>query len=386
MRPGFCPASFCVLVMKADLRKHAGRVIIHIMTQNISPHEDHVWDAFVANHPHGHILQTSQWARLKAAFGWSTDRAILREGPEADAPIRAGASLLFRRLPWGQAVAYAPKGPLVDWQDAQQVAELSAEMRRVCRRHRAALLKIEPELPASDNLGAHLTKLGYVISPQHVQPLSTIHLDLTADEETILARMKSKWRYNIRLAGRRGVSVREGDRSDLPAIQQLMDVTGDRDGFGVHNQDYYTIATELFVPDGLATWLIAEHEGVVLAAIAVFALGATACYMWGASADQGRNLMPNHALQWAAIQWAKARGCQTYDLWGIPDEVGDDPDAYADTGNWGKGGLWGVYRFKQGFGGEIRRYVGAWDLPLSAGGYALYKLALRVRGLGATDA
>lgn len=117
----------------------------------------------------------------------------------------------------------------------------------------------------------------------------------------------------------------------------------------------------------------------MLAAIAAFALGRMAWYMWGASDEEGRNLMPNHALQWAAMRWARARGCTRYDLWGIPDEVGENPGAYAEAESWGQGGLWGVYRFKQGFGGQIVRYTGAWDLPLSQAGYALYRLALRVQ-------
>jgi peptidoglycan pentaglycine glycine transferase (the first glycine) len=123
----------------------------------------------------------------------------------------------------------------------------------------------------------------------------------------------------------------------------------------------------------------AEAEGEMLAAIAVFALGTRAWYMWGASGEQGRNLMPNHALQWAAIRWARSRDCAIYDLWGIPDAVGANPDAYVEPESWGEGGLWGVYRFKQGFGGQVVRYTGAWDLPLSQPGYALYKLALRAR-------
>ncbi|PKO21055.1 MAG: hypothetical protein CVU38_16850 [Chloroflexi bacterium HGW-Chloroflexi-1] len=410
------------------------------MTTGAPVAPDAKWNAFVASHPHGHILQTSRWAGLKAAFGWTADRAVVRAGSEPDAPILAGASLLFRRLPWGQTLAYAPKGPLVDWTDAGQVRGLLAEMRGVCRRHRAALLKIEPELPASPVLAAGLAGYGFRPSPQRVQPLSTIHIDLIADVETILARMKSKWRYNVRLAERKGVIVREGAPADLAAIQGLLDLTGERDGFGVHSSDYYRMATDLFMitenagaglqpcppppgitenagaglqpcppgitenagaglqpcppgsitdrpehlvtvsrTDKLATWLIAEHAGEMLAAIAVFALGTGAWYMWGASGDSGRNLMPNHALQWAAIQWAKARGCRTYDLWGIPDEVGADPEAFADPESWGEGGLWGVYRFKQGFGGEVVRYAGAWDLPVSGIGYWVYRLALRVR-------
>ena len=90
--------------------------------------------------------------------------------------------------------------------------------------------------------------------------------------------------------------------------------------------------------------------------------------------------MPNHALQWAALRLARDRGCYVYDLWGIPDEVGADPQAFTEPESWGEGGLWGVYRFKQGFGGRIVRYTGAWDLPFSKAGYALYCWALRYRG------
>jgi lipid II:glycine glycyltransferase (peptidoglycan interpeptide bridge formation enzyme) len=220
---------------------------------------------------------------------------------------------------------------------------------------------------------------GFQRSPQRVQPLSTIHIDLSGDDEAILGRMKQKWRYNIRLAERKGVTVREGAAADLPAIQRLMDVTSTRDGFGVHNDAYHAAATELFGPPGMMTWLLAEHEGRLLAAIAVFALGKMAWYMWGASSDEDRNLMPNHAAQWAAMRWARARGCTLYDLWGIPDEVGAAPDAYREPESWGQGGLWGVYRFKQGFGGRVIRYTGAWDMPLSRPAYALYRLAMRMR-------
>ncbi len=337
------------------------------------------WDAFVAAHPAGHVLQTTLWARLKSAFGWTSQCALLRTIPSPDAPILGGASILYRRLPWGQTLAYMPKGPVVDWADPAQARAVITMAREFALKQRAALLKIEPELADSPEVAGMLAGYGFRSSPQRVQPLSTIHIDLAADEETLLARMKPKWRYNIRLAERRGVTVRDGIPADLPAIQKLLEVTGVRDGFGVHSADYYALAAELFMPGGQMTWLLAEHEGDLLAAIAVFALGRNAWYMWGASGESGRNLMPNHALQWTAMRWAKARGCAVYDLWGIPDAVGENPGAYAEPESWGEGGLWGVYRFKQGFGGQVVRYTGAWDLPLSPAGYALYRLALRVR-------
>ena len=270
-----------------------------------------MWDDFVAAHPNGHILQTARWAQLKSAFGWTAQRAELRTIPSPDAPILGGASILYRRLPWGQKIAYVPKGPVVDWAAPDQARAVLTMARAFGKKAHAALLKIEPELPDSPEVSARMASYGFIRSAQRVQPLSTIHIDLAADEETILSRMKPKWRYNIRLAERKGVSVREGTAADLPAIQKLMDVTGERDGFGVHNAEYHAAATAIFQPAGLMTWLLAEAEGEMLAAIAVFALGTRAWYMWGASGESGRNLMPNHALQWAAMRWAKARGCTT---------------------------------------------------------------------------
>jgi len=350
-----------------------------IMVDTTFTPAESAWDAFIAGHPSGHILQTSRWARLKSAFGWGSLFVPFRAGPAVKEPLLGGSSVLLRRLPWGGTLAYVPRGPVVDWDNPEYVSALFVVLRETCLKRRISILKIEPELPDTPAVAATLISAGFQRSAQRVQPLSTIHIDLTGDDDAILARMKQKWRYNIRLAERKGVTVRAGTSADLPAIQALMDATGSRDGFGVHNLAYHAAATELFAPPGEMTWLLAEHEGRLLAAIAVFALGKLAWYMWGASSDEDRNLMPNHAVQWAAMRWARARGCTAYDLWGIPDEVGANPDAYQEPESWGQGGLWGVYRFKQGFGGRVVRYAGAWDMRLSRTSYALYRLALRVR-------
>jgi len=161
--------------------------------------------------------------------------------------------------------------------------------------------------------------------------------------------MKSKWRYNTRLSMRKGVVVREGDLSDLSAFYELMTVTGERDAFGVHSLDYYRTAMSLFKPLDQVRLLMAYHEEELLAGVMVFAFNGQAWYMYGASSNHKRSLMPNHQLQWRAMQWAKAKGCTQYDLWGITDN-GTAQEA-----------LSGVERFKAGFGGEIVRYVGAYD-------------------------
>lgn len=338
------------------------------------------WDAFVASHAHGHLLQTSRWGELKARAGWQAERVAL----SADGAIVAGAQILYRRTPWGQPFAYVPKGPVVDWEQPTVCAALLQAVEQCARRRHSYVLKLEPDLLHSQVMARRLAGYGFALSTQTVQPRSTVHIDLTASQDEILARMKQKWRYNIRLAGRKGVTVRAGARADLPAFQRLMETTGARDRFGVHNQAYYAAAFDLFAPPGLATWLLAEYEGELLAGIVVFALGRTAWYLWGASGDSQRHLMPNHALQWAAIAWAKTRGCTVYDLWGIPDEVGagqvsaeEEPDAAAVPA--AQDGLWGVWRFKQGFGGQVVRYMGAWDKVLSRPGFWLFRLAVQIK-------
>ncbi|MCS7220058.1 MAG: peptidoglycan bridge formation glycyltransferase FemA/FemB family protein [Anaerolineae bacterium] len=336
---------------------------------------DSTWDAFLAHRPDVHILQHRLWGELKARFGWRAERvAIARQGQ-----VLAGAQILFRRLPWGQTLAYIPKGPIIPWEEMSLVRELQQALIATARRLHAALLLIEPDLPDDPQASARLAALGWRPSHRSVQPRSTIVIGLDGDDETLLGRMKPKWRYNVRLAARKGVTVRMGTPADLPAVYALMQETARRDRFAIHVADYYAAAYGLFVPAGLAAWLLAEHEDRLLAAIVTFAHGERAWYFWGASASEGRSLMPNHALQWAAMRWARDRGCRAYDLWGVPDEVGRNPEAYATSAIEPSDGLWGVYRFKQGFGGRVVRFVGAWERPLSPMGYALYRLGLRLR-------
>ena len=326
---------------------------------------DDIWDAFVAGHPAAHPLQLSAWGRLKRDFGWEDVRFAWMEEGE----IRAGAQVLFRPppklgfLPF--RIAYAPKGPLVDWQDRRQTAAFLHEVWRFCRNRGALLLKIEPEATDSPALAHRLQALGFRESKRTVQPRTTVWIDLRASEEEILARMKQKWRYNVRLAARKGVRVRMGDEGDLETFVDLMQTTAERNAFGVHSPEYYRRFWELFAGEGRVALFVAEYEGETLAALMLAHLAGRAYYLFGASGNRHRNRMPNHLLQWEAMRWAKSIGCTAYDLWGVPDEVGLDPNAaIPDPAS----GLWGVWRFKRGFGGEVVRYIGAWDrwlIPMS---------------------
>ncbi|NJN81957.1 MAG: peptidoglycan bridge formation glycyltransferase FemA/FemB family protein [Caldilineaceae bacterium] len=338
----------------------------------------------MAAHPHGQLLQTTHWGALKSRFGWRDQPVALFDRPGGE--IIAGSQLLFRRV-LGLTLAYAPRGPLTDWADLPLNRQLVDALDAVSRRAGAAVLKIEPDLLDTPANRARLRQLGFTPSRQSIQPASTILLDISQDEDALLAAMKSKWRYNIRLAERKGVSVREARQDDLAAFNELMGATGQRDGFAVHSASYYRAAFDLLAPHS-AVFLLAEYEGQPLAAIVVCAVGNRAWYLWGASSNRERNRMPNHALQWAAIQWAKGRGVTCYDFWGIPDEIGQlavgigrgEPVPAAelpvDLNQLPGHGLWGVYRLKQGFGGDVVRTVGAWDRPVQPGGYRLYQLGI----------
>jgi peptidoglycan pentaglycine glycine transferase (the first glycine) len=335
------------------------------------------WDAFVVSHPAGHLLQTWAWGELKARFGWRALRLALVEA----GGLVAGAQVLFRPVLPGISLAYVPKGPLVDWADAAQAGALLDSLRAACHARRSIFLKIEPHVLDYVALRESVVRHGVLVSEHAVQPPRTIVVDLKPAEEDILAAMKQKTRYNVRLAARKGVTVRPGAVDDLPTFHRLSQITGRRDGFGVHSLEYFRAAFELFVPD--CALLLAEVEGEPVAGVMVFAHGSTAYYLFGASGDAHREKMPAYLLQWEAMRWARGRGCRRYDLWGIPDA--DEATLEANFTTYGEesAGLWGVYRFKRGFGGQVVRAAGAFDFVFNRPLYWAYRQWMaRQRGGG----
>ncbi len=310
------------------------------------------WKQFIASQLNPHILQTAEWGELKRAFGWDVERIVSGE---------SGIQILFRKLPLGFTVAYVPK-PLSGFE------QLFPEIDVICRQKRTVFLKIEPDCWDTEPQNLSTIHFPLSTSPHNIQPPRTIIVSLEGTDDEILGRMKQKCRYNVRLAEKKEVTVRSWD--DLDGFHRLMEVTGGRDGFGVHSREYYKKAYELFHPTGMADILVAEFDSKPLAALMVFALGKRAYYLYGASTDEERNRMPTYLLQWRAMQWARERGCTEYDLWGVPDA--DEATLEAQFEN-RHDGLWGVYRFKRGFGGEVKRAAQALDrvyMPL------LYRLYL----------
>ncbi len=329
---------------------------------------ENTWDQVVTGHPTGNILQTSLWGRLKANFGWSWE--VIK--CDTSTPATGGALILYKTLPLRLgSIAYVPRGPLVDWGHVDEIQTMLSGVGSAARRRKAWAVWMEPEALRDSGAGDALKKNGYHHCTRTIQPSSTIVVDISDDEDTILARMKSKTRYNIRLAKRKGVQVQEGGLDDLDTFYTLMQETSERDKFGIHSKRYYQRIMELFLPVGQAGLILAMVEGEPTAALLLLALGTKTWYIAGASSNQHRQLMPTYAAQWAAIRWAKARGCFIYDLWGVPDADEDTLEAqFTERSD----GLWGVYRFKRGFGGELVQYTGLWEKAL----HPLYPLSARL--------
>jgi len=295
------------------------------------------WNQFLSTHPNAHLLQTGEWGELKSAFGWKAVRIV--NG-------REGVQILFRKLPLGFTIGYIPKAVVSN--------SIWNEVDPICQQNRAIFLKLEPDLWDDQKPEAWNPRLR--TSPHHIQPPRTIIVDISSSEKEILSRMKQKTRYNIRLAEKKGVTVRAWD--DLTTFHQMLHFTAERDGFGVHSLEYYRRAYGLMHPKGMGEILLAEYEQRPLAALFVVRNGNRAYYLYGASTEAERNRMPAYLLQWEAMKWAKARGCKEYDLWGVPDEEESILEANFEKR---QDGLWGVYRFKRGFGGQLKRGVPAMD-------------------------
>ncbi|MGE5265593.1 MAG: lipid II:glycine glycyltransferase FemX [Acidobacteriota bacterium] len=344
--------------------------------QRIQNPDPRAWDDFVLAGG-GHLLQSAAWGILKSRFGWTALRLALGQ----NGAWMAGAQVLFRRLPLGLCLAYVPRGPVGDPSQRQPFAVLLDALISAAKARGAFALKIEPDwhtpsvwtLPLAGGPQPWRVEAGLTI-----QPAATLHVDLTPEPDAILAAMKPKWRYNIRLAERKGVSVRQGGADDISRFYRLLEITGARDRFGIHSLDYYRAAFDLLQDH--ARLFLAEYEGELLAAIFVTAFGADGIYLYGASGNAHRERMPNHAVQWAAMQWAKSRGCTRYDLWGIPDPEGKDKERSGETPSRNEGSLpEGLYRFKQGFGGKVVRYAGPCDIVFSPFKYRVYRQALALR-------
>jgi lipid II:glycine glycyltransferase (peptidoglycan interpeptide bridge formation enzyme) len=319
------------------------------------------WINFLGGHPEAHLLQQAEWGTLKSGFGWQVVRVVAGE---------CGAQILFRTLPANLTIGYIPKGPIGFSQ------ELIKELDEICRERHAIFLRIEPDAWEGDQVD--LSGLTGNLKPASpFQPRRTVLVSLEGSDEDILSRMKQKTRYNIRLAEKKEVIVRPSKNVD--EFYSLAKTTSTRDGFGVHQLAYFQLFYDLFHPAGKCEILTAYYQEKPLASLFVARSGSMAYYMYGASSDLERNRMPTYLIQWEAMKWARQNGCSHYDLWGIPDLEEEQLEAEFSRRE-SHQGLWGVYRFKRGFGGKSVRSVGAWDRIYQKQLYRIFEIYQKLRG------
>ncbi len=333
------------------------------------------WHNALNQLPNPHILQSWAWGDFKSRWGWRASRWLWQAD---DGTPQAAAQILMRPIPhtpW--RMLYLSKGPVWHETDLPLVTQVLSDVENFARENNALFVKIDPDVPLAFGTGTAempheagqtvrriLMERGWQYSPQQIQFKNTVLLDLTASEDEILAAMKSKTRYNIRLSARKGVTIRQGDESDLETFYRLYATTAKRDAFLIRPREYYLDVWQDFLRQGLASLFLADLNGENIAAVMLFRYGKTAWYMYGASDNAYRNVMPNHLLQWSAMKSAKTAGCETYDMWGAPD-VFDESDS-----------MWGVYRFKLGFNGITRQGLGAFDFPVRPMLYRAYSQIL----------
>lgn len=346
------------------------------------------WNDLIARLPQPHLLQSNEWAQVKRAGGWDPiflvwDAVGCHEFNPADDPARVVAACLLLVKPLSSrfgvnspSIAYCPKGPNLDWHDETLRRRVLSDLTARAKRENAIFIKIDPDIliatgePGSDDewidprypsIAADVGAAGFMPSDEQIQFRNTVLIDVDAEPEDLLARMKQKTRYNVRLAQKKGVSVRQGSLADADLLYAMYTETAARDGFIIREKQYYQLVWRLFERNAVP--LIAEVDGEAVAAVYLFHFAGTAYYIYGMSRDAHREKMPNALLQYEAMLWARQRGCAVYDLWGAPDEFNQGDS------------MWGVYKFKLGFNGITRRTPGAYDGVITPMLYWLYTKA-----------
>lgn len=311
------------------------------------------YTAFATGHDRSHLLQSVEWGRVKSA--WSNEFVIVRDG---EGKIKATLSILLRKVPMLPFYfMYAPRGPICDLHDREALRALTDGAKEIAKKYGAITLKIDTDTKSDDSeYEAIMKELGYTLNNSYsnlegVQARYVMRVDLQGKtEEQLLETCYHKTRYNIRLAQKKGVRVVEGKREDIPLFFQLMQETGRRDGFVIRELDYFYKLYDCLGQEYFRLFLAYVGEECVAGTIAGV-YGNKCLYLYGASGNQYRNYMPTYLLQWEMMRFSLQRGCTIYDLRGVPGMVDDENNP-----------IYGLYRFKKGFGGEVWELIGEFDL------------------------
>ena len=328
-------------------------------------------DAFVGSLGRSQFLQSWRWGE----FNRQLPSRVVRLGIFDGDSLVGSAQIIEHALPLGKEYWYVPRGPVVNEQ--MPVAKFQTAYRDLigeivgrAEKENIMFIKLEPPLAVASRPVFDSLMKQYQVKPvRFVQPAETLYLDVRQSEEQLLQSMHPKTRYNIRLAEKKGVEVHTGgDVHDFDVFWRLMEVTARRDSFQQHSRSYYREMFRFLAQTDFMKTFLAEYRDQVIAANFVVFFGDTATYLHGASADESREIMAPHVLQWRQIQEAKKRGLRYYDFWGVAPARAGEEHPWA-----------GLSRFKRGFGGFEADYLGAYDLILDPMWYRIYKIAQRAR-------
>lgn len=320
--------------------------------------EDHLrWDAFVEGDPSGHFFQSWTWGEMQRGLSARPRRIAALVNGEIRGVVQM---LIFEGAT--RRFAVVPRGPVADPDDEAVVRALTGATLEAGRVEGTFLVRIEPQWEWNAAHVELMQACGFVSAKQWIMPRRTLLVDLRPSLDEVWAGFKSNTRNRVRLAEKLGVEVRVGGDDDIVVFENLFEEMTLRHGLRRAARETFGLAARAFAGTDMMRLYLARgrDEGVDVSGIIAFIFGRTATYLWGASSDaeSARKLNPNQLLHWTAMQWAKSRGCETYDTFGIPDHDVDVLEA-----EYGKqtGGMWSLYRFKRGFGGRVVRHLGTFD-------------------------
>lgn len=320
------------------------------MTELVTKEMIPEYEAFLESHPEGHFAQSALWAKQKPAWRW---KAIVCR--DETGKIKGAISFLIRRMPIVcRNMMYACRGPVCDLTDKATFAELMNASKTLAKEEKAYVIKIDPDVPSSNtDFAAMLEQHGFHTRDtgknfEAIQPKYVFRLYLNGrTEEEIQAGFHQKWRYNIRVAVKKGVEIRLCGKEMVPEFARIMIETGLRDNFATRPPEYFEAMLDN-LGDKCRLYM-AFYEGQPIAGTLAILYGDKVWYLYGASSNEHRNLMPNYLLQWSMMQWAIENNCRVYDFRGVSGDISEDNPHY------------GLYRFKKGFGGDFTEFVGEYD-------------------------
>jgi len=307
----------------------------------------------------GDLLQSYEWGELKAKSQWTPIRIIAED---INNNIIATASILKKKLPViNKSIFYIPRGFTLDTKNKELTIEFTNEIKKIAQKHNAILIKIDPPVNIEDKTSLNnILQAGFLPVNSAgfggTQPKCVMQLDCSRALDEIFASFKEKWRYNIRLAQRRGVTCKtECTKEDLPIFYELLKETCKRDGFLVRSYDYFSDMWNLLYPKGNLKVFLTYFEETPVSGSLCYLWGNKAMYTYGASSNLHRKHMPNHLMQWEMITWAHNSKCKIYDFRGVsPKKDGEFQDDK----------LSGLNKFKEGFSPDFIEYIGEFDLVI----------------------